>query len=144
MTCYKPSTVLLYIGFLHYTNLYNSVDIFELGWLSVGSFLCGNLIAESIYSFACNKKEYVINRQNLLCNARIKVFSAFHHIWSTQYSAVVDTLKQLTTPTLKQLTSPTQTPLLAIADAIAVQLYRLHCRVQYFRLVDQFRTCVVQ
>ena len=32
----------------------------------------------------------------------------------------------------------------AIADAIAVQLYRLHCRVQYFRLVDQFRTCVVQ
>ena len=36
--------------------------------------------------------------------------------------AVVDTLKQLTMPTLKQLTSPTQTPLLAIADAIAVEL----------------------
>ena len=37
-------------------------------------------------------------------------------------TTLFDTLKQLTMPTLKQLTSPTQTPLLAIADAIAVEL----------------------
>ena len=60
----------------------------ELGWLSVGSFLCGNVIAESIYSFACKEKVHVVNHQNLLSKAHIKVFSASIAIAFTTFGAL--------------------------------------------------------